>query len=49
MTAVSELKRDSYYWARRRGESAWEIVQISTVFGEEREFWAVARIGSDLF
>lgn len=33
---------------KRRGEGAWEIVQISTVFGEECEFWTVTRKGSDL-
>lgn len=52
-TGFSGLEAGSFYWARRRLEietsdaSAIEVVQISTVFGVAREFWAVAVTGSD--
>lgn len=48
MIDLSELKPQAYYWARRKGDDAWEVVQVSTVFGGERDFWTIARIGSDL-
>lgn len=39
------------YWARRRTQAAQsgepEVVQISTVFGDARDYWSVAVLGSD--
>lgn len=51
MIDQSELKPDRYYWAKvegQEGDGRIEIVQISTVFGAEREYWTIARLGSDL-
>lgn len=42
-----ELRPGSYYWARRCGAQDAEVVQISDVFGQERQFWSVAVMGSD--
>ncbi|WP_027512673.1 hypothetical protein [Rhizobium sullae] len=49
MLELSALEPECFYWARRRETGgAWEIVQISTVFGTCRDYWTVARIGSDV-
>ena len=41
----------SVYWARRKTQDAqsgeYEVVQISTVFGQARDYWSVAVLGSD--
>lgn len=52
-TSFIGLEAGSYYWARRKFDletpeaGEIEVVQISTVFGSTREFWAVAVTGSD--
>lgn len=42
-----DLRPGSYYWARRCNEEDAEIVQVSNVFGSDREYWTVAVMGSD--
>lgn len=42
-----ELRPGSYYWARRCGAQDAEVVQVSDVFGQGRQFWSVAVMGSD--
>ncbi|MGV4797364.1 hypothetical protein [Rhizobium sp. F40D2] len=49
MLELSSLEPELFYWARRQEVgSVWEVVQISTVFGAARDYWTVARIGSDV-
>jgi hypothetical protein len=49
MLELSSLEPELFYWARRREVgSAWEVVQISTVFGAARDYWTVAKTGSDI-
>lgn len=48
MIAISELTAEAYYWARRRGETDWQVVRISTVFGASKDYWTVARTGTDI-
>lgn len=42
-----DLRAGSYYWARRSSEDKAEVVQVSDVFGQERQYWSVAVVGSD--
>lgn len=42
-----DLRAGSYYWARRSTEDNAEVVQVSDVFGQDRQYWSVAVIGSD--
>jgi hypothetical protein len=42
-----DLKPEGYYWGRRHEGRGAEIVQISTVFGEDPEFLTVAVMGSE--
>ncbi|EPE94621.1 hypothetical protein [Rhizobium grahamii] len=45
---VASLVPGSFYWARPlAGNDEFTIVQVSTVFGEDRDFWTLAVIGSD--
>jgi hypothetical protein len=46
---LTKLEPNCFYWATRRDDknSKAQIVQVSTVFGAEREYWTVARVGSD--
>ncbi|APO76952.1 hypothetical protein AM571_PA00064 (plasmid) [Rhizobium etli 8C-3] len=49
MLELLALEPECFYWARRRETGgAWEVVQISTVFGAGRDYWTVARTGSDV-
>ncbi|TBY60449.1 hypothetical protein E0H46_31360 [Rhizobium leguminosarum bv. viciae] len=49
MLELSSLESECFYWASRREVgSAWEVVQISTVFGAARDYWTVASTGSDV-
>ncbi|MBB6487784.1 hypothetical protein [Rhizobium lusitanum] len=49
MIPLTKLGPDCFYWATRRDDpsSKAQIVQVSTVFGAEREYWTVACMGSD--
>jgi len=46
---MTSLIPDAFYWARsnqyKRGRAT--IVQVSTVFGEEPDYWTLAVPGSD--
>lgn len=49
MLELLALEPECFYWARRKEVgSVWEVVQISTVFGTGRDYWTVARTGSDV-
>jgi hypothetical protein len=43
------LEPGGIYWARRNGakDQALTVVQVSTMFGEDREYWTLATLGSD--
>jgi hypothetical protein len=41
------LEPDTLYWARRTGGRSLEVVMISKIFGDGRDFCSVAFIGSD--
>lgn len=49
MIPLTKLEPDCFYWATRRDDSGAkaQVVQVSTVFGAEREYWTVACLGSD--
>lgn len=42
-----DLRAGSYYWALRSSEDDAEVVQVSDVFGRDRQYWSVAVVGSD--
>jgi hypothetical protein len=42
-----ELRAGANYWARRAGADDSEVVQVSDIFGRDRDYWTVAVIGSD--
>jgi len=42
-----DLRPGSYYWAQRSGSDDVEIVQVSNIFGSDREYWTVAVMSSD--
>ena len=44
---IHTLEPDTLYWARRTGSQSLEVVMISKIFGDGRDFWSVAVIGSD--
>jgi hypothetical protein len=47
-TALFEVYPDRYYWVRKRrptGEP--EIGRVSTVFGDARDYWTLAMVGSE--
>lgn len=45
--AIDDLRQDAFYWARKASDEAFEIVQVSAVFGTAREFLTAAVIGTD--
>lgn len=49
MIPLAKLEPDCFYWATRRDDqgATAQIVQVSTIFGAEREYWTVACMGSD--
>lgn len=49
MIPLTKLEPDCFYWATRRDDrgAKAQVVQVSTVFGAEREYWTVACLGSD--
>lgn len=42
-----ELRAGAYYWARRTGADEAEVVQVSDIFGRDRDYWTIAVMGSD--
>lgn len=49
MIPLTKLKPSAFYWATRKDdrEEGAQIVQVSTIFGEEPEYWTVACLGLD--
>jgi hypothetical protein len=47
--AYTGLEPGGIYWARRNDvkDQALTVVQVSTLFGEDREYWTLATLGSD--
>ncbi|PZM08932.1 hypothetical protein [Rhizobium tubonense] len=47
--SVSRLMPDGFYWARsiKHGDAQLTVVQVSTIFGEEPEYWTLVVPGSD--
>jgi hypothetical protein len=46
--SVKSLVPSGFYWANPKHEDGeLTIVQVSTVFGEDHDFWTFAVIGSD--
>ncbi|MBO9198433.1 hypothetical protein J5277_30375 [Rhizobium sp. 16-449-1b] len=43
------LVPDAFYWARsdKHRDGRTTIVQVSTIFGEDPDFWTLAVLGSD--
>jgi hypothetical protein len=45
---MTGLEPGAYYWAFAKEQDAQAtIVQVSTIFGEDPEYWTLALIGSD--
>ncbi|NMN70929.1 hypothetical protein [Rhizobium sp. 57MFTsu3.2] len=46
---MKSLVPDAFYWARsdRHTDGRTTIVQVSTIFGEDPDFWTLALVGSD--
>ncbi|MFK0332957.1 hypothetical protein ACIQUB_17735 [Rhizobium sp. NPDC090275] len=46
---MKSLVPGCFYWARSASHTSGQttIVQVSTVFGEDRDFWTLAVLGSD--
>jgi len=46
---MQSLVPDAFYWARsdKHTDGRTTIVQISTIFGEDPDFWTLAVLGSD--
>jgi len=45
---MTRLEPSAYYWAvARQPEAQPVVVQVSTVFGEDPEYWTLALVGSD--
>ncbi|MBD9454684.1 hypothetical protein IB244_24625 [Rhizobium sp. RHZ02] len=46
---MKSLVPDAFYWARsdRHTGGRTTIVQVSTIFGEDPDFWTLALVGSD--
>ncbi len=45
----ADLEAGAVYWARRKNGPRGEvvIVQVSTVFGEQPEYWTLLTVGSE--
>jgi hypothetical protein len=47
--ASLEVRPDVFYWVRRRAKpSKLEIGRVSTVFGNDPEYWTLTRSGSEI-
>lgn len=46
---MKSLVPDAFYWARSDMHTGGRttIVQVSTIFGEDPDFWTLALLGSD--
>jgi hypothetical protein len=46
---MTSLVPDHFYWAKSGKVAAGRptVVQVSTVFGDEREYWTFAVVGSE--
>ncbi len=46
---MKSLVPDEFYWARssKHADGRTTIVQVSTIFGEDPDFWTLAVVGSD--
>ncbi len=46
---MKSLVPDAFYWARSDRHTAGRttIVQVSTIFGEDPDFWTLAMLGSE--
>jgi hypothetical protein len=46
---MKNLVPDEFYWARssRYADGRTTIVQVSTIFGEDPDFWTLAVVGSE--
>jgi len=49
MIPLTKLEPDCFYWATRKDDrrATAQVVQVSTIFGAEPEYWTVACLGSD--
>lgn len=49
MIPLQKLEPECFYWATLKAdrEAPAEVVRVSTIFGAEREYWSIARLGSD--
>jgi hypothetical protein len=47
--AVTSLVPDALYWARssKYFDGRITVVQVSTIFGAERDYWTLALLGTD--
>jgi hypothetical protein len=44
----SLIEPEQHYWAiKTTPDAIVEVVYVSTVFGKEREYWTVARLGNE--
>ncbi len=47
-TVLFDVRPDAYYWVRRRDPAGEpEIGRVTTVFGDSKDYWTLATIGSD--
>lgn len=46
---MTSLVPEHFYWAKsgKVADGRPTVVQVSTVFGEDREYWTLAVVGSD--
>ncbi|NKN00863.1 hypothetical protein [Rhizobium leguminosarum] len=46
---AASLVPDAFYWARplKQGDGRLIVVQVSTVFGADPDYWTLAVLGSD--
>ncbi|MFS2152683.1 hypothetical protein [Rhizobium sp. Rhizsp42] len=46
---MKSLVPDAFYWARsdKHTDGRTTIAQVSTIFGEDPDFWTLAVLGSD--
>jgi len=46
---MNDLVPNAFYWARsvKHNGGRLTIVEVSTIFGERRDFWTLAVLGSD--
>ncbi len=49
VSVMTRLVPDAFYWARPRkhAKGSATVVQVSTIFGEDPDYWTLAVTGSD--